>query len=94
MRKLGEVEPITTVIRIGRLRWYGRLMRKSDEDWVKKRMEFRRVEDRRQVGRPRTWLESEEANMAELEKMYMTERKKKECYKEEVQPHQKRTINR
>ena len=42
-------------------------MRKGDEDWVKKRMEYR-VECRRPVGRPRkTWLESVEADMAELE---------------------------
>ena len=49
------------------LRWYGHVMRKGDEDWVKKCMEFR-VECRRPVGRPRrTWLESIEADMAELE---------------------------
>ena len=42
-------------------------MRIGDEDWVKKCMEYR-VEGRRPVGRPRkTWLESAEANMAELE---------------------------
>ena len=42
-------------------------MRKCDEDWVKKCMEYR-VEGRRPVGRPRkTWLESLEADMAELE---------------------------
>ena len=42
-------------------------MRKGDEDWVKKCMEYR-VEGRRPVGRPRkTWLESVEADMAELE---------------------------
>ena len=67
LRKLVGVEPITTVIRSGRLRWYGHVMRKSDEDWVKKCMEYR-VEGRRPVGRPRrTWLESVEADMAELE---------------------------
>ena len=39
---------------------YGHVMRKGDEDWVKKCMEFR-VEGRRAVGRPRrTWLESVE----------------------------------
>ena len=39
----------------------------SDEDWVKKCMEFR-VEGRRPVGRSRrTWLESVEADMAEPE---------------------------
>ena len=42
-------------------------MRKGDEDWVKKCMEYR-VEGRRPVGRPRkTWLESVEVDMAELE---------------------------
>ena len=42
-------------------------MRKGDEDWVKKCMEYR-VEGRRPVGRPRkTWLESVEADMAKLE---------------------------
>ena len=42
-------------------------MRKSDEDWVKKCMELK-VKGRRPVGRPRrTWLESVEADMAELE---------------------------
>ena len=32
LRKMVEVEPITTVIRSGRLRWYGHVMRKNDED--------------------------------------------------------------
>ena len=42
-------------------------MRKGDQDWVKKCMEYR-VECRRPVGRPRkTWLESVEADMAEVE---------------------------
>ena len=51
-------------------------MRKGDEDWVKKCMEYR-VEGRRPVGRPRkTWLESVEVDMANLrltKKMSMTE---------------------
>ena len=60
LRRLVGVESITTCIRSGRLR-------KGDEDWVKKCMEYR-VEGRRPVGRPRkTWLESVEADMAELE---------------------------
>ena len=67
LRRMVGVEPITTVIRSGRLRWYGQVMRKSDEDWMKKCMEFI-VEGRKPVGRPRrTWLESVEADMAELE---------------------------
>ena len=40
-RRLVGVESITTAIRSGRLRWYGHVMRKSDDDWVKKCMEFR-----------------------------------------------------
>ena len=30
LRKMVGVEPITTVIRTGRLRWYGHVMRKCD----------------------------------------------------------------
>ena len=41
-------------------------MRKGDEVWVKKCMEYR-VEGRRPIGRPKTWLESVEADMAKLE---------------------------
>ena len=46
LRKLVGVQPITTVIRSGRLRWYGHEMRKGDEECVKKCMEYR-VEGRR-----------------------------------------------
>ena len=57
LRRLVGVEPITTVIRSGTLRWYGHVMRKSDEDWVKKCMEYR-IKGR-PVERPRrTWLDS------------------------------------
>ena len=67
LRRLVRVQSITTVIRIGRLRWYGHAMRKCDDKWMKKCMEYI-VEGRRPVGRPRrTWLESVEADMAELE---------------------------
>ena len=52
LRRLVGVEPITTVIKSGRLRGYGHVMRKSDEEWMKKCMEFR-VEGRKPVGRPR-----------------------------------------
>ena len=49
--RLVRVDPIITFIRIGRLRWYGHVLRKTDEDRVKKCMEFR-VEGPRPVGRP------------------------------------------
>ena len=78
LRRMVGVEPITTVIRSGRLRWYGHVMRKSDYNWVNKCMEFR-VEGRIPVVRPRrTWLESIETDMEELEidKEYVHDRKK------------------
>ena len=73
-------------------------MRKSDEDWVKKCMEFR-VEVRRPVGQPiRTWLESVEADMAELEinREDVHDRKKwrNNVIKRKSNPIGKRTINR
>ena len=56
LRELVGAEHITTVIKSGRLRWYEHVMRKIDEDLVKKSMEYR-VEFRRPVGRQaRTWL--------------------------------------
>ena len=67
LRSLVGVEPITTVLRSGRLRWYGHVTRKSDENWMKKCMEYR-VKGRRPVRRPSMpWLESVEADVAELE---------------------------
>ena len=73
-------------------------MRKGDEDWVKKCMEFR-VGDKRPVGRPRrTWLESVEAHMAELEidKEDAHDRKKwrRNVMKRKSNPIGKRTIHR
>ena len=92
MRRLVVIELIITVIRSGRLRWYGHVMRKGDKDWVKKCMEYR-VEGRRPVGRPRkTWLESVEADMAELEidKEDDHDRKKwRSSYEDKVQLYQK-----
>ena len=41
LRRMDGVQPIITVIRSGRLRWYGHVMRKGDRDWVRKCMEFR-----------------------------------------------------
>ena len=97
LRKLVGVDPITTVIRSDRLRWYGHVMRKNDEDWMKKCMKFR-VEGRRPVGRPRTWLESVEADIAELKIDREDARDRKELSKNvrkgKPNPIGKRTINR
>ena len=60
---------------------------------MKKCMEFR-VEGRRPVGRPRrTWLESVEADMPELEidkeDVHDIKKRRRECYEEEVHPYRK-----
>ena len=100
LRRLVGVDPITTFIRSGRLRWYGHVMRKGDEDWVKKCMEYR-VEGRRPVGRSRkTWLDSVDTDMAELEidKEDVHDRSKwrrnVNVMKRKSNPIGKRTINR
>ena len=92
------VEPITTVIRSGILRWYGHVMRKGDEDWVKKCIEYR-VEGRRPVGRPRkTWLESVDMAELEIDKEDVHDRSKwrrnVNVMKRKSNPIGKRTINR
>ena len=51
LRELVGIEPIKTVIERGRLRWYGHVMRKSNDGRVKKCMDYG-VEGRRPVGRP------------------------------------------
>ena len=101
LRGLVGVEPITTFIRSGRLRWYGHVMRKGDEDWVKKCMEYR-VEGRRNrlKDQEKIWLESVEADMAELEidKEDVHDRSKwrrnVNVMKRKSYPIGKRTINR
>ena len=72
-------------------------MRNNYEDWVKKCMEIS-IGRGRPVGRPRkTWLENEEADMAELEldREYIHDRKKwkRNIMKRKSNPIRKRTIN-
>jgi len=48
---------IALVLQQNRLRWYGHVLRKEDDDWVKKCMEYE-VEGPRPTVRPkRTWRE-------------------------------------
>jgi len=45
------------VLKQNRLRWYGHVLRKEDDDWVKNCMEYE-VEGPKPRGRPkRTWIE-------------------------------------
>ena len=51
-----QVDDIALVLQQNRLRWYGHVLRKDDDDWVKKCMEHE-VEGSRPRGRPKTWKE-------------------------------------
>ena len=54
--RLGIVD-ITSLLQQNRLRWYGHVLRKDDNDWVKKCMVYEVVGSRPR-GRPKmTWLE-------------------------------------
>jgi len=51
------IDDIALVLQQNRLNWYGHVLRKDDDDWVKKCMEYE-VQGPRQRGRPkRTWRE-------------------------------------
>jgi len=51
------VDDIALILQQNRLLWYGHVLRKDDDDWVKKCMEYE-VEGSRPRGRPkRTWKE-------------------------------------
>ena len=47
-----ELEDIISVLQRNRLRWHGHLLRKEDNDWVKKCMDYK-VEGTRPRGRER-----------------------------------------
>ena len=49
------VDDIILVVQQNRVRWYVNVLRKEDNDWVKKCMEYE-VEDSRPRGRPRRTL--------------------------------------
>jgi len=52
-----DIADIALVLQQNRLRWYGHVLRKEDNDWVKKCMEYE-VQGPRPRGRPkRTWRE-------------------------------------
>jgi hypothetical protein len=64
LRERMGVESIKEVIRRNRLRWFGHVERKDDEDWVKRCISFE-VEGTKPRGRPRkTWMELVRNDMA------------------------------
>ena len=57
LRERLVVGDIALILQQNRLRWYGHVLQKDDDDWVKKCMEYE-VEGSRPRGRPkRTWKE-------------------------------------
>ena len=57
LRERLGVDDIALVLQQNRLRWYGHVLRKDDDDWVKKCMEHE-FEGSRPRGRPKkTWKE-------------------------------------
>ena len=57
LRERLGLDDVISVLQRNRLRWYGHVLRKEDNDWVKKCMEYE-VEDARPRGRPKkTWRE-------------------------------------
>jgi len=59
IERLG-LDDIISVLLQNRLRWYGHVLRKEENDWVKKCMEYE-VEGARPRGRPKnTWREIED----------------------------------
>jgi len=57
LRERLGIDDIALVLQQNRLRWYGHVLRKKDDDRVKKCMEYK-VEGPRPRGRPkRTWTE-------------------------------------
>ena len=61
------VECVSHVMRRARLRWFGHVARKSEEDWVRRVTSFA-VEGTRPAGRPtKTWRETVEADLKALQ---------------------------
>ena len=52
LRERLGIDDIALVLQQNRLRWYGRVLRKDDDDWVKKCMEYE-VQGPRPRGRPK-----------------------------------------
>jgi len=70
------VDDTALILQRNRLRWYGHVLRKDDDDWVKKCMEYK-VEGPRPRGRQkRTWKEvvREDCQARKLNKEDATDR--------------------
>ena len=71
LRERLGIDDIALVLQQNRLHWYGHVLRKEDDDWVKKCMEYE-VQGPRPRGRPkRTWREvvREDCHAPEMNKV-------------------------
>ena len=60
------IEAITDTIRKRRLRWFGHVMRREENDWLRRVMQHE-VEGKRPQGRPKkTWRETVAADLRKL----------------------------
>ena len=67
LRQRLDMECAMDVIRRGRLRWYGHVMRKQDEDWVKKCISME-VDGKKPRGRPKlTWMDTVKSDMDRMD---------------------------
>ena len=58
LRQMLQIENVADFLRRSRLRWFGRVQRKENSDWVKK-VTLLDVDGRRGIGRPRkTWTQA------------------------------------
>jgi len=57
LRERLGLDDIISVLQQNRLRWYGHVLRKEDNDWVKKCMEYEVEGGRPRGGRKKTWRE-------------------------------------
>ena len=59
MRERLDIDDIALVLQQNRLHWYGHVLRKEDDDWVKKCMEYEveGLRSRPRVRSKRTWRE-------------------------------------
>jgi hypothetical protein len=65
LRERLGIEPVSSVVGRSRLRWLGHVLRKNDDDWVKKVMSFE-VEGSRGRGRPKIeWMNVVKMDMAQ-----------------------------
>ena len=65
LRQRMGIEAVGVVMKRNRLRWLGHVLRKDDDDWVKRSMSLE-VDGKRGRGRPRlTWIKMVERDMRE-----------------------------